>query len=212
MAALTWYRLVFYIPLAIGVLMALGLAMGLTSLPHGVDVDGDGSSGSLDHDLSHDHSGGQDHAGWSLLSVLGFGKVPALLLVMSMCLIFGGTGTISNLLLASSLKVSELFALYSLAIAFLFTFSLTGVIARTIGRVMPTLETTSVGKQDLIGCEGVITLDTGDSEGLAQVTKDGDIYQVKCRSVEPLARGSKVLVTDYNVTQEAYDVCRYPLG
>lgn len=207
-----WYNLIFSIPLGVGILLILGVAVGV-ELPHGVDadahagIDADGDGGDGDHDAH----GGQS-TGHALLSLLGFGKAPVLVLIMAMALIFGGTGTIANLILAPLLRASGVFVLLSIVAALAAMVSLTGLIGRVVNRFMPTLETTSVKRKDLVGCTGSLVLAADTAGGLAQVTRDGDVFQVPCRCSESLERGATVLVIEYDPTRNVYLVARNPLS
>jgi membrane protein implicated in regulation of membrane protease activity len=219
MMLFAWYNLLFYIPLGIGLLMVLGVVLGITEMPHGIDVDGDhdfspGNDASPDHDTDHgaEHGATHEHNGGSrvFFSLIGFGKAPVLILVMAMTLIFGGTGTIVNFFIAPLLRFTGAFVVISIAAALFTMVSLTGIIARTVARFMPTLETESCTKHDLVGCGGSIVLDSDTASGLVQISKKGDVYQVSCRSSEVLTKGTSVLVTDYDATQKVYVVCRHP--
>jgi membrane protein implicated in regulation of membrane protease activity len=216
MKLFAWYNLIFYIPLAAGVLLILGVALGV-ELPHGVDVDAhpdmDADGGADGHGADGDQQSHDGHAsGQGLLALLGFGKAPVLVLIMAMALIFGGTGTIANLFLASLLQTSGVFVFISIAAASMAMVTFTGLIGRVVNRFMPTLETTSVKRKDLVGCTGSLVLAADPKGGLAQISKDGDIYQVSCRSSEPLGRGVPVLVIEYDSDQNVYLVTRNPLS
>jgi membrane protein implicated in regulation of membrane protease activity len=215
MTLFAWYNLLFYIPLAMGLLMVLGVVLGIAEMPHGLDVDGDGDHDlSPDHDADHgaEHGATHEHNGGSraFFSLIGFGKAPVLILVMAMTLIFGGTGTIVNLFIAPLLRITGVFVVISFAAALLAMVFLTGFIARTVSHFMPTLETESCTKRDLVGCGGSILLDADSASGLVQISKKGDVYQASCRSSEVLAKGTSVLVTDYDDAQKVYIVCRHP--
>jgi membrane protein implicated in regulation of membrane protease activity len=215
MTLFAWYNVIFYIPLMLGLLMVLGVILGIGDMLHSVDVDGHPEV-SLDHDADHgtdqDHGSDQDRESTTIFSLLGFGRAPVLIVLMSMLLIFGGTGTIINLFLAPILKVASIFVLISVGGAVVNMVALTGVIARIVARFMPTLETKSVTKQDLVGCEGSVVLDVDNTSGLIQVHKDGDVFQVPCRSTKPLSRGTPVLVMEYDDAQKVYVACRNPLS
>lgn len=197
---LAWYNVIFYIPLVVGLLMAIGMATGVAGLHHDVGVDGDGHA---DHGHAHD----TDRHG--LASLLGFGKVPVLLVVLTMLLTFGGIGVSLNLFLDEELK-ANLVPLISIAVAAICTIALTGTLSRVIARIMPTTETASTTKQDLIGVVGTLTLIPGASVGLAQITKNGDMFQIHVQvDGESLAKGASVLVTEYDPTSDVYRVCAY---
>ncbi len=224
MAVLAWHNVIFYIPLFVGIVLILGILFGIAELPHGWDTDADGGpevdgGGEVDGGADGHHEGGvsaggpQVHGvGQGLLVLLGFGRAPVLVLLMSMTLIFGGTGIVANLALGRLLEAQGAFVLVSLLVALCATVVFTGLIGRVVNRFMPTLETTSVTKHDLIGCIGSLVLSSNEREGLVQITKQGDVFQVTCRSAEPLERGTSVLVTSYDRERGLYFVSRNPLG
>ncbi len=203
-ALFAWHNLIFYVPLGFGLFLVAGVALGAADVPHGPDVDG-----GVDHDAGGDHHDGHDNESAKLLSILGFGKVPVMMIFMTMALTFGGTGVVCNMFLAPFLKLSSLFALFSVAGAFIGMLALTGTTARLVAKYLPTTETTSTTKSDLVGSTGTLILPTDDKSGLMQVTVGGDLYQVQCRSVTPLLKGQTVLVLSYDETSSLYAVEAY---
>jgi membrane protein implicated in regulation of membrane protease activity len=202
---LDWQHLVFYIPLAVGVLMALGMALGVAEVPHGIDLDGDGHPDmwETDHDGGHHFS--------SPLFLLGFGRAPALLVFMTMALTFGGTGVIVNFLFQGFLERVGGFGIFiTFPAASVVMATMTGMFARLVAHYMPTLETTSTTRSDLVGCTGVLTLPCDKAGGIAHVRKGGDLYLVACRASEPLDKGRHVLLTEYDEKNDVYDVCPDP--
>jgi hypothetical protein len=202
---IVWYNLIFYIPLAIGVLFALGAGVDL-----GHDVEADVHADvhadvNADHDSNHDHDG-ETHG---VLGFLGIGKVPLAISMMALFLIFAGTGLIANIIFGALIKVWSGFALLSVAAAVVVAFFGTAFVSRTVARWMPTTETDSVTKHDLIGCSGKITLDSADknSLGIAQIhNRKGDMFQIRCKSEKPLAYGAKILTIDYDSTADYFTV------
>lgn len=193
------YNLLFLIPLIIGVLMAVGSAVGIADAPHGIDIDGDGHP-----DIFVDGSSGH-HSEVKALSFLGFGKAPILLVLMVMCLLFGGVGVICNLV--SKDPGSTKAVLFAVFCATLITVTGTGVFARIIAKLLPTMETTSATKQDLLGCTASLIIDSDPNGGIAMVRNAGDVYQVQVRSEALIPKGSQVIITDFNEATGNYDVC-----
>lgn len=185
---LQWYNLIFYMSLGFGILIALGA--GFTGLEH------DGH-----HDVGHDadvESNGDGHEHGGILAVLGFGKVPFAIVLSSLTLLFGGAGICSNCLIGELFHVWEGFALLSILIALVVAFFGTAFVNRLIMRFFPTTETDSVNKQDLVGCSGSVIVACDTSSGWAQINNPrGDLYQISCRSVKPLPRGTKILTISY---------------
>jgi len=201
-----WYNLIFYIPLAIGILSVLGV--GFSGAGHDVGVHGD-IHGDFHLDGDHDAEGDQDGEGqgsW-LLGFLGFGRVPLAISFMSLSLIFAGTGICMNTILGALIKVWSGFALISVAVASITMFFGTAFVSRTVGKFMPTTETDSVKKVDLIGCIGTVTLACDSTGGVAQITnRSGDRYQIQCRSDKPIAKGTPILTFEYNEALDVYTI------
>lgn len=212
MELLAWYNLIFYLPLGIGLLMILGMVFGFADGPHGVDLDGDGIPDvHIDAEGHVDHGHENDHAS-TKASFLGFGRVPMLLIVMTMLLIFGGTGVMSNTLFAGALRSAPFpLILGILALAIVVTLLLTGTFARIIARMLPTMETTSVTKDDFVGCTGTLILPTDARGGLAQVSRGGDLYQIAVQSEVALPKGAQILVVSHDARTDQYDVTKDPL-
>ena len=216
---LAWYNLVFYIPLALGVLLVLGMALGAAAEPsHDLGHDAGGGGGDAHdaghdagHDAEHDaHGHGSGGGSHGLLSLLGFGRVPVMILATTMCLVFGGVGVILNTGLTALINAPNLMVWGSLGGALVATLVLTGFLSRLVARLMPSAETDSMSKEDLVGCAGTLVLSADERGGLVQVIRGGDVYQVPCRSSSPLPKGAGVLVTDYDAEQRVYGVCPDP--
>lgn len=197
--SLAWYNLVFYISLAIGVLLVAGVMVGGADLHHGIDLDGDGAPDVHDTDSQN-----------SVLSLLGFGRVPVLIILMTMALTFGGTGVVCNMFLAPLLRLTSLFVVLSITGAFIVMVISTRVISHLVARWMPTSVTKSFTKYDLVGSSGTLLLDADDTSGIGQVVKDGDVYQVECRAKPSIPKGTKVLLIDFHESTNSFTVERDP--
>lgn len=196
---LKWYNLIFYIPLAIGLLSVVGV--GFSEVGHDVGVHGDFHA-DADHGADGDHDG-ESQGNW-FMGFLGIGRVPIAISLMSLSLIFAGTGICMNIILSKLIEFWSGFAIFSLVVACIVMFFGTAFVSRTVGRFMPTTETDSVKKVDLIGCMGTVTLACDKTSGLAQITnKSGDRYQIQCRADKPIPKGTSIITYDYN---EAFDV------
>lgn len=195
---LLWYNLIFYIPLLVSVLLSISVALGAVD-PGGVDVDSD-------YDID-----GDSH---NFLSVLGIGKVPLIIVLITLGLIFGGVGLAVNYFLAPLIKFTSIFAFASVVLALGISFFTTGYIARIVAKFIPTTETKSVTSGDLIGSSGALILPCDTLiVGLAQIIKDGDLYQISCYSSGgALEKGTKILVTEYDKVTGWYCVCKDPLA
>ncbi|MCK9567586.1 YqiJ family protein [Candidatus Pacearchaeota archaeon] len=197
---LAWYNLIFYLPLAIGVLFALGAGI---DLGHDVELHGDVDV-HADHDAEHDHDGdGETHG---ILGFLGIGKVPLAISMMALFLIFAGTGLIANIIFGFLIKAWSGFALISVGAAVVVSFFGTAFVSRTVARWMPTTETDSVTKHDLLGCSGKVILECS-PKGIAQIhNRKGDMFQIQCKSDQPLEYGAKIITIDYDSASDYFTV------
>jgi len=216
---LEWQNLVFYIPLAFGLLMIIGAAFGVGGdgdhdVDHDLDADGD-----ADHDLDHDHDHDADegrHGGIKLLSpilsVLGVGKVPLSIVLMIAGCVFGGSGIVMNTVLAPVLGHPAAYAWISALVAFFAMALVTGQLARLINRIMPTTESYNVTRADLCGRRGQLILAADEREGLALVKDhEGNVHNLHCRTTEgTLPKNSGVLVIDYEEETNTYLVVPDP--
>ena len=219
-----WYNLIFYLPLAIGLLFALGAGIDFGhDVSHG-DVHAD-MPADADHDVEHDHDGEVTQN--SILGFLGIGRVPLAISFMALFLIFAGTGLIFNTILGFLIRVWSGFALISIVAALISSFFGTAFVSRIVSRVMPTTETDSVTKHDLLGCFGTITLDCiGSSSaspdgrifktsalGMAQISNSkGTMYQIRCVSDKSLMYGTKIITIDYDSKTDCFTVDVDPIG
>ncbi len=215
-----WQNLIFFIPIAFGLLMFLGSAFG---------ADGDHGH---DHDASHGHDGGKEAGkgqqgsnpleataaeaqGFSLtgsfLDLMGVGRVPLTVVLAVAGLTFGGAGYVGNILIAGAGIDTAYLAWITIPAAFVAMTFLTGRIARAINRFMPTTESYNVTKQHLVGQVGTLTLPADAERGLAQV-KDaqGNVFSVECRTEGPeLQNGQEILVIEYVREKDLFLVQAY---
>lgn len=197
---LKWYNLIFYLPMAIGLLSVLGI--GFSGVGHDVGVHADVHA---DHDADGGHDG--DGQGVWILGFLGIGRVPIAISVMSLFLIFAGTGICMNILLSKLIEVWGGFALASVGVALVASFFGTAFVSRMVSKYMPTTETDSVVKLDLLGCTGVTTLPCDSNGGLAQIrNKNGDLYQIQCKSDQPIPKGVQVLTIEYHESSDSFTI------
>jgi hypothetical protein len=124
---------------------------------------------------------------------------------MTMNLLFAGTGICMNTLLGRLITWCSWFALFSVGAAIIVMFFGTAFVSRIVGKFMPTTETDSVTKADLLGCTGIVTLACDKNSGLAQIRNHaGDLYQIQCRSDNPIPKGAQILTVEYNTPFDTY--------
>ncbi len=183
------HLVVFYAPIALGVLLVLSAVLGLV----GHEPDGD-----LGADADGDADGDAD-ADASILSLLGAGHAPLGVLLTSASFLFGVAGLAIDALFGS-LPLSIGVALSTAALG-------TGAVARAFGRLVPSKETYASRKTDLLGRSGVAELKTDASFGIANVRDEGGArIQIRCRTLDERAieRGEPVIVADYDEETDTF--------
>lgn len=228
MELLAWYNVVFLIPLVFGVILVLGSALGLMGHDAGHDVAADADH-DVSHDVGHDvgadthvdadhdghlvhtvgdhetgsgHDTGHDRESglfMRMLGVLGIGRAPLSVVMMSIALLFGGVGYAMNFILKPILVEGWLYGWVSVAVAAVATCFFSGIFARMIAKLMPTTETSRVTERDLLGRTGTVILDVDARGGYVQMhDQQGNLHQVTCRSKNGmLPKGSEVTLVAY---------------
>jgi len=214
---LQWYNLVYAIPVAFGILAIAGSALGFGDHEGGHDHDfGDGHDGHLehDHDAGHEHDNGHEQgSGTKILSAIGVGRVPLSILLAMITMIFGGTGLIVNIVLDSLGLSAGIMFIFTCPVALIISLVLSGLMARLVGRFMPTTETYVVKKKQLQGSVGTLITSVDSRFGLLQVRdRFGHLHQVSCRTISDgaeLAKGVQVLLAEYNEKEGIYYVSEF---
>jgi membrane protein implicated in regulation of membrane protease activity len=199
MGLLAWQNVIFYIPLAVGLLLILGAAFGVHDHDHdaGHAVGHHGAT----HDAGHHpgHEAGHDSVFARGFMMLGVGRVPLTIVLMIASLYFGGLGIILNTVLASAGLAPWFYGPISIAGAFVGMVVLGGATARLIHRHLPTSETYSITRHDFAGCRGKLLLPADTSSGYAQIKDpEGTVHNIKCRTTAgTLPKDTAILVVEY---------------
>jgi len=210
---LAWQNLVFLIPLTFGILLMLGALLGFDSNAEadiGHDA-GHGGSHDAGHDAHHDHDGGALKAA---LSILGVGRIPLMLLCTLMALFFGLSGYFMNVALAPAVKSPWVYFWISFAVALVVMVTMTGILARVIGRVMPKTVLHRVNDHDLEGRVGRLVVPADAASGFVDVRDSiGNIHRVRCRTEKDgLPTGSEVLLIEFEASTRTYVVQPHDAG
>lgn len=220
-----WYNLIFLLPLVAGILMVLGSAMGLGGGDTPSEADHDFGHDGVGHNAGHDHDGkavhlhGEVHADHDpgilmrMFSLLGIGRVPLSVVLMSWFLLYGTFGMMGNFILKPVLATEWLYFWPSFAGAAFLSVFLTSALARVMQRVMPTSETYVLGKRSLVGRIGTLILDATETRGTAQVRDArGDLHQIACVSrSDRIPSGTDVLLVDYRSDDDTFIIEPNPL-
>lgn len=204
---LAWWNLIFVVPFGLGlVYMGLYIATGLSFGEGDADVDGD-VDGDGDHKI---HLGGE-----TMLELLGVGRVPLSVVLMTLLMTWGFAGIVVNRLLFEVL-VGWLLPLVSIPVATVIAVSATGVLSRAVARLMPLDESSAWRKRDLVGTTAEALYPINSQFGMAIVRDpQGERYQIPCRVGEgaaPIAKGQSVLLVEYDAKGDFYTVRPYELA
>jgi hypothetical protein len=227
MEMLQWWYLIFELPFIAALIFVLLQAVGAShtgqgdapEVGHDLDqgVEMDAHDLGHDGDIAHDHGAAdQSHEGHVLLrslSLLGVGKVPLSLLLMSFCFIWGFSGWASNQLLSTVLPPS-LFIWPSLAIALVSSIALTRLMAEGLSKLIPTTESYGTSPLQLLGKTATARYSISSTSGSACLYDEyGHFTEVPCLTLEgdePIADGESVVLVRYDLERHVFLVCRNP--
>jgi hypothetical protein len=173
----------------------------------------------IDHDVDHDHDGGHhvEHHFWhDVLGFFGVGRVPFMVVWVTLFLFAGFTGLIVNRVVYLRAGGSAPAWLFPVALVVAVVVGLTGVrvFARAAARLVDVGGGGSTAKRDLVGKLGVVasaTLDTRFGEvrvhdGKTEILVHGRVQEGEA----PLARGARVVIVDFDGGSELYWVAASP--
>ena len=142
-----------------------------------------------------------------VLSFLGIGRVPFVIVLCCFALVWGISGLISNQFLSKVLRTEWLFVWPSLMGALVCSTLVTHTVAKALARVVPKSETYALAREDLPGMMGEALYTITPSSGAAHVRTPNGLCQVYCRvdsGQTPIAAGRQVLLIDYNPEDDFY--------
>ena len=171
-----------------------------------------------DHDADHDVSAGNDHdtsdSGSVLLDFLGIGRCPLSVVMMTLCFMFVLTGMSTVLMLRAFYIPGLLAGIIAYASAIVFSFFVTGLIARAVGKFLPTSETYVESEAAHVGTTGEAVYAFEDNTGFVQVRdQSGTIHEMKALNTEkdqPVLAGDVVVITDYDETNRCLHIQKAP--
>ena len=231
-----WWNLIFTLPFGIGLLPLLLQAVGAVHFGHGGPAhlshvggnhiphhvpahSGAPSAAPAAHGPAHAPAMAGTHAHADaqqaparVLSILGIGKVPIMLLFSIFCLIWGATGIVGNQVFSMILRSSALYVWPSMLCALLVASSTTGGLASWISRLMPDTETYGTDEQLLVGCTAQAAYELSARTGSAFLLDDQqNRIQVRCRTHDgsTIPRGAEVLLLEYDAKSRIFTVVRF---
>ncbi|MES2464773.1 MAG: hypothetical protein V4671_29770 [Armatimonadota bacterium] len=187
---LRWEWIIFFAPLGLAVFVALFAAFGLSEHDADADTDADGDV----------HVDGDGHE--SLLSLVGVGKAPLSLVTLCLLLLWAGAGLAGNLLwgvdrIWISLLVAGMAALLG-----------TPIVAVQFARLIPSVESHHVERNELIGCEGTTLYPVTDTSGTVRLyDRLRNLRQLDSRTYGATAtipQGTTVVVMEYDRQREVF--------
>jgi len=223
-----WWNLIFTLPFGIGLLPLLLQAVGAVHfssggpacpphvganhLPHHVTAHGHTPSAApaAHGPGAHAHADAQQ-APARVLSILGIGKVPIMLIFSIFCLIWGATGVAGNQVFSMILRFPALYVWPSTLCALLVAYSTTGGLSRWISRLMPDTETYGTAEQQLVGRTAQAAYELSAKTGSAFLLDDQqNRIQVRCRTHDgsTIPRGAEVLLLEYDPKSRIFTVVR----
>jgi membrane protein implicated in regulation of membrane protease activity len=207
---LSWTNLVFLIPLALGVLLTIGNAVGLGDfdLDGEVDLDADVDADvdlDADADLDADGDADADHGGGAF-DVLGVGRVPLMVILICLLTSFGVIGLSLNRLLGW--LPTAFAAPAAIWLSLVGSLVVTSRASRWIARLLPSVESYATDAEGLVGCAGKVAMPIDGDFGRATVLDGGGTrHELRCRTDgATLARGTEVVVTEYDAEHHVYTV------
>jgi hypothetical protein len=173
-----WYNLIFFLPIIISIALVFGAGFG---------VDGDIDDADVDADID-----AETPVFLKALSIIGIGRCPLSIVILSALLIFGGSGIVLNQFFAPWLPIA------SVGGAFFSMLFFTRIVATLIGKIMPGTETYVVSKDHLVGVAGKLVMNTSTDFGMAHVRDHhGGLHKIQCKTYKgELASGTDILVVD----------------
>jgi membrane-bound ClpP family serine protease len=185
-----WYNLIFYIPILISIILVFSAA----GFGADADIDADTPDVEFDADAEAEVDGDVDEVPIILraLSIIGIGRCPLSVVLLTAFLIFGGTGLILNQIFAPFL------AFVSVIGAFFSMLFFTRIIAIGISKLMPGTETYVVTNDHLVGLAGELIMKTSTQFGMAHVyDHHGGLHKIQCKTYKgELPSGTHVLIVD----------------
>lgn len=210
MNLLQWWNLIFLLPAVAALLYLLLMALGAApsdghdadfDLHHDVDVDGDG----------HVEAGGGHGDGdpvHSVLSLIGIGRIPLSLVLMSFAFLWGFFGWAGNIAFSTLFPAPALFIWPSLLLALVAATVLTRTLAAGLGRLMPATESYGAGAQELVGRMADVRYPLTESSGTVQLyDRFGSLHEVAARVLPgetAIPAGAKVVLWRYSEPAGAY--------
>ncbi len=219
MELLQWWNLIFLLPAVAALLYLLLLALG--ALPA---EGGHGDTGvDLDLGAHFDFHGPhiEIHPGdipddlptesdpfRGALSLIGIGRIPLSLVLMSFLFLWGFFGWVANLVFQGVIASPALFIWPSMAVALVGSVALTRLFAVRLGRLMPATESYGAAAQELVGRVADVRYALTETNGSVQLyDRFGSMHEVpaRVRPGEPaIPAGERVVLWRFDAGSGVY--------
>jgi membrane protein implicated in regulation of membrane protease activity len=179
-------------------------------LDHDLDLDADADADAdLDHDIEAGHHPEVAGAGTGILSALGIGRIPLMLVLMGFLGSFGAVGLIINSLLVAGGSYPSWGLVATLLASLVLAVPLTGTLSGALARVAPR-STTAVSFEQLVGRVGTVASGHVSSTYGRVAVRDshGTLHTVYAvvEEGEPLPERSEVALLRYDQSQRRFIV------
>ncbi len=215
----SWYNLPFTLMLLVCGLLAMLQLIGLggdgdsdldadfdADLDADIDLDFDADA-DVDIDADLDADGGFDSL--SVLAFLGIGKAPLMVVLVVLLGSMAVIGWTLNTLLETILGSYPAWGLVLVfPLAFIFGGLISSRVARIIGRLLPSINTTATSAAGLVGRRGAVISPRVDGKyGLVRVRDQGgtliNVFAITGDD-EPIDGKSEVVLVDYDAAKKRY--------
>jgi len=220
-----WYNLVYVVPFCLGVVLLILQTIGLgeTGLDHDVDHDIDHD---IDHDVDHDADHDTDHDAehghdvesdqeslfWKVALLMGLGKVPLSIIMMTFFFVWGFVGYMLTSALQPILRTPFLFFPPVFLATLVITIFVTGYVARIVAKIMPKTSTFTTTVKDLVGKVGESLYSIDQDHGTIRVMDQfGNLQQYAAYTFKDSIPGdTQVLIVNWNEERNAFLVAVLP--
>ena len=223
MSIVAWWNLIFLLPALAALLYLILLATGTVAGDAG-DVDADIDAGvDLDLDMDADVETGDFHgiehaigdsdsvhpSGMAhVLSLIGIGRAPLSLLLISFSFLWGLVGWLANGFFSTFISSPAIYVWLSVAVALVVSLLLTRLLANGLHRFLPATETYAISNRQLVGRLANVRYAVSDRNGTAQLYDDqGRLHEVPVRVLpgeDPIPAQTTVILWRYDAAAEAF--------
>lgn len=177
-----------------------------------VDTDADADADTDSEASVHVGAGGGVGPGQAVAQFVGVGRVPVSAILMTLFYTVGLTGWIANTLLRPRYESDRALFVTSLAIALVVGLVVMRLVSGLLGKYLPSVLTSALTRRQMVGLVGEAALPINERFGRVAVKDQyGTLHQLNCKvpsGVEPVAKGTRVILTKYLPEGDMYYVGR----